>query len=408
MEKMLKKYARLAVKTGVNIQKNQTLIIASPIECAPFTRMISEAAYKEGAREVIIDWNDELSTKIKYMYADDEVLSTIAPWKVDSLMHYVKNGAAVLSISASDPELMKDVPSKKISASIKASQLAFKEFNNRLTNYKNRWSILSIPTKSWASKVFPELLPDKAVEKLWEEIFKLVRVDKEDPVKAWEEHIEVLKSNRDLLNNQNLKSLHFKNSLGTDLYVNLPQNHLWMGGSKKSSDDIEFVANMPTEEIFTLPKRNGVNGIVYSSKPLNYSGKLIEDFSLTFENGKIIDFTAKKGYDSLKNLITTDEGSHYLGEVALVPFNSSISNSGLTFFNTLYDENASCHLAIGKAYNLSIKDGDKMTDEEFLKVGGNISLIHVDFMFGTEDLEVIGVNQNGELIQIFKNGNWIF
>lgn len=408
MEKMLKKYARLAVKTGINIQKNQTLLITSPIECAPFTRMISEAAYEEGAREVIIDWNDEISTKIKHTYADDEVLSTIAPWKVESFMYYAKNGAAVLSISASDPELMKDVPSKKISTSIKASQLAFKEFSDRLTNYKNRWSVLSIPTKSWASKVFPDLLPDKAVEKLWEEIFKLVRVDKEDPVKAWEDHIEILKNNRDFLNNQNLKSLHFKNSLGTDLYVDLPQNHLWMGGSKKSSDNIEFIANMPTEEIFTLPKRSGVNGIVYSSKPLNYIGNLIENFSLTFENGKIINFTAEKGYDSLKNLIETDEGSSYLGEVAFVPFNSPISNSGLTFFNTLYDENASCHLAIGRAYNLSMKDGDKMTDEEFLEAGGNTSLIHVDFMFGTEDLEVTGVNQNGKPIQIFKNGNWAF
>ncbi len=407
-EEMLKKYARLAVKTGVNIQENQTLVIMSPIECAPFTRMISEVAYKEGAREVIIHWSDEISAKIRYMNASTEVLSEVAPWQVDSLIHYAKDGAAFLSISASDPELMKEVPTEKISTSMKARQIGLKEFNKRLMTNENPWSIVSIPTKAWAKKIFSNLSEEEAVEKLWEAIFKIVRVDKEDPVEAWNEHKNNLKIKMDFLNSKNFKSIYFKNSLGTDLKMELPENHIWVGGAEKSSEGIEFIANMPTEEIFSMPKRDGVNGVVFSSKPLNYAGNLIENFSLTFKDGKVIDFTAERGYESLKSLIETDEGSHYLGEVALVPFDSPISNSGIIFFNTLYDENASCHFAIGRAYSLCVKDGDKMTEEELLKAGANNSLTHVDFMLGTEDLDIVGTTYNGESVQIFKNGNWAF
>lgn len=407
-DEILKKYARLAVKTGVNVQKNQTLVIMSPIECAYFTRMVSEIAYEEGAKDVVIHWNDELFTKIRFMKAPDEVFDEVPNWIVDSYLHYSKQGACFLSISASDPELMKEVDAKRIGRAQKSRQKALKEHTERLMSNKNCWSIVSIPTSAWATKVFPEASRDEAVEKLWHSIFKIVRVDKEDPVAAWDEHKKNLKKSMDFLNGNKLKSLHYKNSKGTDLNIKLPDHHLWLGGAEYSADGTEFIANMPTEEVFTLPKKTGVDGIVYSSKPLNYGGNLIDNFSITFKDGKVIDYTAEKGYDTLKNIIETDEGSHYLGEVALVPFDSPISNSGVVFYNTLYDENASCHLALGRAYTLCLEGGDKMTEKELEDAGANNSLAHVDFMIGTEDLNIMGITHDNKEIPIFINGNWSF
>ncbi|WP_055669059.1 aminopeptidase [Desnuesiella massiliensis] len=407
-ETLLRKYAKLAVKTGINIQKDQTLVVMSPIECAPFTRMISEVAYEEGAKEVVIHWNDELSAKVKYMKASDEIFDIFPDWQKESQLYYAKQGAAFLSISASDPELMKEVDPMRIARFQKARQIALKEFNQRLMSNKNAWSIVSIPTAAWSSKVFSGVSQEEAIEKLWEAIFKIVRVDKEDPVEAWNIHKNNLKEKMDFLNSNNFKALHFKNSKGTDLIVELPENHLWVGGAEYTSEGVEFIANMPTEEVFSLPKKTGVNGVVVSSKPLNYGGNLIDNFELTFKDGRIVDFKAEQGYDTLKHLIETDEGSHYLGEVALVPYDSPISNSGIIFYNTLYDENASCHFAIGRAYSLCLKDGDNMSEEELEKAGANSSLAHVDFMIGTSDLSILGMTKEGKEVQIFKNGNWAF
>uniref|UniRef100_UPI00058F8365 aminopeptidase n=1 Tax=Clostridium polynesiense TaxID=1325933 RepID=UPI00058F8365 len=326
-EEFLKKYARLAVKTGVNVQKGQTLVVMSPIECADFTRMVSEIAYEEGAGEVVIHWNDEISSKIKYLKAPDNIFDEVPQWIVDSYLHYSRQGACFMSISASDPELLKDVDPKRIARYQKARQTALKEHNERLMSNKNSWSVISIPTAAWAKKVFPLSSSEEAKEKLWEAIFKIVRVDRDDPVSAWEEHKENLKKSMDFLNENNFKSIHLKNSKGTDLNIELPENHIWVGGAEYTADGVEFIANMPTEEVFTLPKKTGVNGIVYSSKPLNYGGNLIDNFSITFKDGKAVDFTAEKGYDTLKTIIETDEGSQYLGEVALVPYDSPISNS---------------------------------------------------------------------------------
>ncbi|GIM27662.1 aminopeptidase [Clostridium polyendosporum] len=405
---LLKKYAKLAVKTGVNIQKDQTLVVMSPIECAPFTRMVADIAYDEGAKDVVIHWNDELSAKIRFLKAPEEVFETMPQWQVDALISYAEKGAAFLSISASDPELMKDVNPKRIALNQKTRQIALKEFNQRLMSNKNAWSIVSIPTSGWAKKVFPTLSGEEAIENLWNAIFKIVRVDKEEPVQAWDEHKNNLKEKMDYLNSKNLKSLYFKNSKGTDLKIELPDEHLWVGGAEYTQGGVEFIANMPTEEVFSMPKKTGVNGKVVSSKPLNYGGNLIDNFSLIFENGRIVDFTAEKGSDTLKHLIETDEGSHYLGEVALVPHHSPISDSGIIFYNTLYDENASCHLAIGKAYSLCIKNGDSLSEKELEEREVNHSLTHVDFMIGTEDLEIIGFTHNNEEIQIFSRGNWAF
>ncbi|MBW9145989.1 aminopeptidase [Clostridium sp. CM027] len=405
---LLEKYALLLVKTGINIQKNQTLVINSPIECASFTRIVSRSAYIEGAREVIINWRDELSSKIKFMHAPEEVFEEYPEWQRDFYLSNARMGAAFLSISASDPELMKDVNPQRLSKAHKAASTAIKEYRDRLMSNKNVWCVASIPTLSWAKKVFPELSEDKAMEKLWNSIFKTVRVDTEDPVASWETHKSNLKKSMDFLNLNNFKYLQYKNSLGTDLKIELPENHLWLGGSDYTPEGIEFIANMPTEEVFTLPKKTGVNGIVVSSKPLNYNGNLIEEFSLTFKQGRIVDFKAKNGYDILKSIIETDKGSYYLGEVALVPYDSPISNSNILFYNTLFDENASCHLAIGKAYPVCIKNGENLSSEELAKLGVNDSFVHEDFMVGTGDLQIIGITADGKEIPIFKSGNFAF
>jgi len=403
---LLEKYADLIVKTGVNLQKGQTLVISSPIECASFARMIAEVAYLAGARDVVMNWKDELFSKIRFLQAPEEVFEEFPEWQKEFYISYVKQGAAFISIAASDPELLKDVNPDRVAKVQKTSNLALQEYRERLMSNKNAWCVVSIPTKSWAKKVFPKLSEDEAMEKLWDAIFKTVRVDTEDPVAVWAEHKNKLKVSADFLNSHQFKFLHYKNSLGTNLEIELPAGHIWLGGSEYTPEGIEFIANMPTEEVFTLPKKTGVNGHVVSSMPLNYNGNLIDQFTLTFKAGRIIDFTAVQGYQVLKKLIETDEGSSYLGEVALVPYDSPISNAKILYFNTLFDENASCHLAIGKAYPVCIKNGKNMNNSELTQLGVNDSLTHVDFMIGTQDLEIIGVTATGVEIPVFKNGNF--
>ncbi len=406
--KNLEKYAHLLIKMGLNIQKGQTLVVRAPIECAEFARLCAKNAYEEGAREVIMYWQDDLSLKMKYLYADDEIFDEYPDWLREFYLSHARKNAAFLSIAASDPELLKDIDPKKLVRQHKVSSQAIKEYRDRLMSNKNVWCIASIPTVSWATKVFPDVSENESVELLWDAIFKAMRVDKEDPIKAWEDHKNNLKKSMEFLNTSKFKSLKIKNSLGTDLEIELPEGHIWVGGSEFTPEGIEFIANMPTEEVFTLPKKTGVNGIVYSTKPLNQNGKLIDEFSITFKDGAIVDFTAKKGYETLKEIVETDEGSKYLGEVALVPYDSPISKSNILFYNTLYDENASCHLAIGRAYPSCLKNGENMTEEELDKHGVNQSINHVDFMFGTKDLQIIGITQDGKEIKVFENGNFSY
>ena len=403
----LEKYAQLVLKTGINIQKGQTLVISSPIECAPFTRIMAEIAYREGAHDVVINWIDELSSKIRFLHGPDAIFDEFPQWRKDFYLSYLHKGAAFVSISASDPELLKEVNPERIVRMQKASNIALKEYREKIMNHDNSWCVVSIPTKSWATKVFPTVTEDQAVDLLWNAIFQAVRVDADDPVAVWKEHSEHLKKRRDFLNHNKFKSLHYKNSLGTDLTVELPEEHIWMGGSKENAQGIEFVANMPTEEVFTLPLKTGVNGTVVSSKPLAYNGNLIENFSLTFQAGKVIKHSATKGADMLEKLLQTDDGSAFLGEVALVPFHSPISDSKILFYNTLFDENASCHFAFGKAYPTCIENGGSLSPVELEAKGVNDSLIHVDFMIGTSDLEITGTTMNGTKLPVFKNGNFV-
>jgi aminopeptidase len=401
----LEKYAQLIIRTGVNIQKDQILVINSPIECASFTRMLAQNAYQEGARDVVINWTDELFSRIRFINAPEEVFDEFPQWQKEFYLSYLRQGAAFLSISASDPELLKGVNNERISRAQKTSNAALKEYRESRMKNDVAWCVVSIPTKSWANKVFPDISEDEAVDRLWTAIFKSVRVDVKDPVAAWQNHNNNLRKTADFLNTNNFKFLRYKNSIGTDVQIEFPEGHIWHGGSTHTADGVEFIPNLPTEEVFTLPKKTGVNGVVVSSKPLNYQGNLIDGFSFTFKEGRIVDFGAKQGYEILEKLIGTDEGSHYLGEVALVPYNSPISNSNILFFNTLFDENASCHLAIGKAYPTCLKDSESMSEAELEKSGVNDSLVHVDFMIGTADLEIIGITSNGQEVPVFKNGN---
>ncbi|WP_346355451.1 aminopeptidase [Azotosporobacter soli] len=407
-QELMKKYARLIVKTGVNVQKDQTLIIVSPIECAPFARAMAEVAYQTGARDVVISWRDELFAKLRYQMGPDEIFDEFPAWQKDMFVNLTRQGAGVISIAASDPELLKDVDPDRVARAMKASTSALKEYRERMMAHRNTWCVVSMPTKAWAAKVFPQLDEEAALEKLWQAIYQAVRVNEADPVAAWQQHQAKLQAAMDFMNGHTFRYLKYKNGLGTDLTIELPKEHLWLGGSERTPGGVDFFANMPTEEIFTLPLKSGINGTVYSSKPLNYHGNLIDRFCLTFEAGRVVSFSAEQGYEVLKNLLETDEGASFIGEVALVPFDSPISNSGILFYNTLFDENASCHLAFGKAYPICIKGGEGLSPEELAERGVNDSLVHEDFMVGTADLSITGITADGTEVPVFRQGNFAF
>lgn len=403
---MLNDYAKLCVKVGINVQPGQPLVIGAPIEGAEFVRLIAKHAYEAGAKEVHVNWNDEYLSKIKYENAPMEVFENFPKWYADGMEEYAKDGAGFISISAQDPELLKDIDPKKIAANNKSSSIALKEFRNYTMNDINAWCVVSIPTESWAKRVFPHNTGAEAVERLWKAIFDATRMNFEDPVKAWRDHMANLTNKVEILNNKAFKYLHYTSSNGTDLTVELPDNHIWAGGGAINSKGTYFAPNMPTEEVFTMPLKTGVNGVVYSTKPLNYGGKLIDEFKLTFKDGRVSDYQAKVGQEVLTDLLDIDEGAKYLGEVALVPYDSPISNANIIFMNTLFDENASCHFAFGKAYPTNIVGGENMTDEELEAHGVNDSLTHVDFMIGSADMSIVGQTKDGEKIDIFLNGNW--
>ncbi len=403
-EAQLKAYANLAVQVGVNVQPGQTLLVFADVESAPFTRKVAEKAYEAGAKHVYIEWDDDQVTLTKFLHAPEEAFHEFPQWKAEGYTQLAREGCALLAILSPNPDLLQDVDPARLATARKTGAKALKEFSDYQMQRKIRWSIVAIPTKPWAQKVFPELPVDEAVEKLWDEVFKVTRVEQPDVVAAWKQHLDTLKQKREALNIKNYKRLHYRSAV-TNLSIELPEGHVWYGGGGAGLDGIPSVANLPTEEVFTLPKKEGVNGTVKATKPLSYGGTLIDNFSLTFQNGRIVDFTAETGYETLKHIIETDEGSHFLGEVALVPVNSPISNSGLLFYETLFDENASCHIAIGRAYPC-FKDADKMTEEDYTVRGANDSLIHVDFMIGSADLDIDGETQDGQMEPIFRNGNW--
>ncbi|WP_181347722.1 aminopeptidase [Thalassobacillus sp. CUG 92003] len=405
-QQQLEKYADLALQKGINLQEGQGLLINAPLEAADLVRTLTAKAFGRGAKDVHVEWSDEVLTYLKMKHAPMEVLEDYPRWKAEGKEQMVKDGYSVLSIFGPDPDLLKNVDSERIAAANKATAQALADFQSFVMNDKVTWLVLGYPQKAWAQKMFPDDSGEEAQRKLWEHIFNITRVDQDDPVAAWETHNETLRQAREFLNDKQYKKLHYR-APGTDLTVELPENHIWHGGSATSEQGIEFIPNMPTEEVFTMPHKYGVDGKVSSTKPLNYGGNLIENFTLTFENGKVVDFSAEAGEENLKHLIETDEGARRLGEVALVPHESPISQSGHIFFNTLFDENASCHLALGKAYPTNVEVGPNMNKSEMDEHGVNDSLVHEDFMMGSAELDIDGETKEGDTEAIFRNGSWV-
>lgn len=406
MQENLRKYAQLSVKSGLNLKKGQILVMNCPIQCAFFAELVAEEAFKAGAKDVVMRWSDNKFTRIRYDYADISRFETVPKWQQELLNGYAQEGAAFLHIISTDPDIFTGIDPKKPAAFSKANKRDCKIYSDLLDIDACVWSIVAIPSPVWAKKVFPNDSEEKAMEKLWEAVLKAVRVDTPDPVAAWEQHKNTFIQKRKWLEDLKLAEINIKTGRGTDLTLGLIDNHLWEGGGAVSTDGTYFFPNMPTEEIFSTPHRLKANGKAVSALPLIYHGTVIDDFYITLENGKIIDYGAKKGYETLKQLVETDEGSHYLGEVALIPNNSPISNMGILFFDTLFDENASCHIAIGRGFPNCVEGGAKMTKEQHIELGINDSATHVDFMIGTPDTEIVGKTKDGKEIVIFKNGNW--
>lgn len=407
LEKLKRDYAELVIRSGVNIQKGQRLSITSGIECADFAKLCAEAAYDAGCKEVLFNWRDDELTRMKYLRAADEVFDSIDPWIVTRNNMLVDEGAAFLTIFAEDPESLKGVDPDRIKRAQISSGKALEYYREKMMSSANPWCVCSVPSRAWSRLVFPELSEEEAIAGMWEAILACCRVDGGDSVQNWQDHIDELTKHVDILNGYNFKSLRYRNSAGTDLTVDLPEGHYWAGGAEKAGTGTIFSPNIPTEEVFTLPKKDSMNGTIVSTKPLSHNGTVIEGIVFKVENGKITEAHADKGEDILKDAISVDEGASYFGEIALVPYDSPISNSGVLFFNTLFDENASCHFAFGEAYPL-INGAESMTKDELKALGANTSMTHVDFMVGSEDLEITGITHEGEEIQVFVNGNFAF
>lgn len=402
---ILKKYAKLALKMGVNIQEDEPLLINAPIEGAQFVRELVKQAYELGAKDVHVNWVDDELTLLRFTHVKEDVLKTYPKWRVDMQEAIVAGKGAVISIHATDPDLLKDIDPSRVALANKVAGEALTEYRQAMMNDEIKWTVISIPTVGWAKKVFPEQSETEAVASLWDAIVQTVRVDEVDPVQAWHDHNETLRQAHEYLNKKAYEKLVFKGP-GTQLEVGLPKGHIWQGGSAIAKSGTSFNPNMPTEEVYTVPHKYAVNGMVTSTKPLNYGGSLIDDFTLTFKDGKVVDYTAEHGEDVLKHLLEADEGARYLGEVALVPDESPISKSGIVFYNTLFDENASCHVALGKAYPTSLQGGDKMSLAELDKHGVNDSVVHVDFMIGSDEMDIDGVMADGTAEPLFRNGSW--
>lgn len=402
--KRLENFCELTLKIGVNLQKGQGLLIVCPIENRKIAHELTKKAYECGAKIVRVRWQDEILDKINYLNAETQALADVPKWQVAEKNDLVEKGFCYVAIDAEDPSAFKDVPAEKLSAVAKARSKAFKKYSDAVMSNAIRWCVVSVPTEVWAKQVFPEA--ENAEGELTEAIAETMRLNCENPVLEWEKHIERLSARAEFLNSHNFEYLHFENSLGTDLYVGLAEGHEWLSAKEAAKDGVPFVANMPTEEVFTAPHRLKTEGVVKSALPLSYNGQIVDKFSIKFKKGKVTDFYAEKGYDVLKELIETDEGTHRIGEVALIGKNSPVAEQHTLFFNTLFDENASCHLALGKAYPTTLKGGGNLSVTELKARGANDSVEHVDFMIGTPDLKVTGIKKDGTKVPVFINGEW--
>jgi aminopeptidase len=406
-EQILQRYAEIIIKVGLNLQSGQRLVIQAPVEALPLVRLIAAHAYQAGARLVDIVYDDDQVTLARFRFAPRDSFTEDRLWLGRMLDEHGRAGNAFLRIYAEDPDLLKDQDPELVSQYKRTILKNRQGFTDQISRNAVNWCLVSVPVAGWAAKIFPELTPQQREERLWQSIFEVCRLKEESPVKIWEQHIHDLAARRDYLNQRRYSALKYS-APGTDLKVGLPEGHVWRSGSITSQGGIVFTPNLPTEEVFTLPHKDRVDGVVSAARPLSYASTLIDDFSLTFEAGRVVNFKAARGEEVLRNLIETDEGSHRLGEVALVPHSSPISQSGLMFYNTLFDENAASHLAIGMAYQFTLQGGEEMSMRDFQAAGGNTSITHVDFMIGSGQMDIDGVCPDGRLEPVMRQGEWAF
>ncbi len=405
---LLEKYAKLIVEVGANVQKNQMVVVEAPTDTKELTRLIVKAGYNAGAKGVLVLWSDPYVSRYDYEGKSIENLELVPEWEINRMKYLIENNGCLISVSSPVPEVNKGVDPIKMQRAGIAKMKSLKFVQEYMMENHTQWTMAAAPNKAWAKKVFPNIDEEEAVETLWEAILNSSHVtENNDPIKEWEDHNRRLLSRNKKLNDFQFDSLHFKNGLGTDLRIKLVENHIWAGGGETTTKGVYFNPNIPTEENFTMPDKFGAEGKVFATKPLDYQGNQIENFWLEFKEGKVVNYYAEKKLETLKNILEFDEGSVRLGEVALISYNSPINKTGILFFNTLFDENASCHLALGRAIPWNIKGGTAMTPDELTAAGGNLSMLHIDLMFGSKDMQVEGIQKEGKKVVIFKDGDFV-
>jgi len=403
---ILRKYAQLIARRGVNIDKGQEVVIVAELDQPEFVKMLTEECYRAGAGKVHVEWQYQPLEKLHVRHQTTRRLSTMEKWEEAKWQSYVDKLPCRIYLDSEDPDGLKGINIAKFSKAQQAKRRMIKPYRDQMES-KYQWCVAAVPGRAWAKKVFPKLTPAQAVEKLWEVILSCSRVT-DDPIQAWHEHNKDLANRCEHLNSLHIKELHYRSSIGTDFRVGMIPQAVWRGGEDTTLRGRTFNANIPSEEVFTAPMRGKAEGTVAASIPLSYQGQLIENFSLRFEEGRVVECHAEKGEEVLRQMVQMDEGAAYLGECALVPYDSPIRNSGILFYNTLFDENAACHLALGSGYADCIDHFENYTLEECQQMGVNDSIIHVDFMIGTEDLEIDALCEDGTVVPVFRNGNWAF
>jgi aminopeptidase len=412
-DRTLQIYAELAVKVALNVQPGQRVMIIGPLanggaslEAAPLVRQIAAAAYRAGSPLVETIYGDEVQQLLRFKHARPETFTNYSMWLPKALTEHVAAGHAVLSISANDPDLLQGEPAELVSAVLQATARDVRPFREQISRNETNWAIVAAASAGWAAKMFPGVTDGGASERLWDAIARMCRLDADDPLAAWESHLGHLAARSEYLNTKQYSALKYTGP-GTDLTLGLPSGHIWVSGRSASRNGVPFTANLPTEEVFTIAHKDNVDGTVRATKPVSYGSTLIEGFSMTFERGRVVQMTAERNGDTLQRLLDTDEGARRLGEVALVPHSSPISQSGLLFYNTLFDENAASHVALGNAYKFTLKGGNEMSEQEFEQAGGNRSAVHVDFMIGSGELDVDGVLPDGSTEPLMRKGEWV-
>ena len=405
-EANLDRLAEIAVRVGLGIAPGQELVMTALLDAVPLARRITEHAYKAGASLVTTFYGDEAAALLRFRYAPDASFDAAPSWLYEAMAQAYRSGAARLAITGNDPSLLSHEDPEKVSRVNRATSKASRAAMELITRHEINWTIVACATPAWAAAVFPNLPKDEALARLWQAIFSVSRADQPDAVAAWKEHDANLHARAERLNEKRYSALHFRGP-GTDLRVGLADDHLWLGGGTTARNGRYCIPNMPTEEVFTTPHKDRVEGRVTSTKPLSYQGTMIEEISVRFEAGQIVEAHAARGNEVLQRMIETDEGARRLGEVSLVPHSSPIASSGLLFMNTLFDENAACHIALGQAYSTCLKDGDSLTEAQLASRGANSSLIHVDWMIGSNRIDVDGISASGDSSSVMRAGEWV-